>query len=357
MAYLKNTWYVAAWDDEVKSDNLFQRTLLDESVLFFRDDAGAVQAISNRCPHRFAQLHMGKRVANGVQCAYHGLQFNGKGQCIHNPHGKGAIPKAAATRCYPVREKHGAIWIWPGDPALADPASIPDFSFNDPDRFYVGKRYLLAKANYRLEVDNIMDLSHIQYLHASTLGGENVAQATTALKQEGNTIWSLRTVHADTLSDFLYTTMDIPRGTVVDRQLDVRWDAPANMALVDTTTPVGRPEAAIVTPTTHLFTPESETTTHYWFAISFPRSMGEAAAQRAERDIDGLAHPFTHEDLPMLEGQQNMIGAADFWSLKPVLLSSDAPAIRARRVLDQLIASEQSLALKQDRPGTDAAQG
>ncbi|SNT34653.1 vanillate O-demethylase monooxygenase subunit [Noviherbaspirillum humi] len=339
MTYLRNVWYVAAWDKEVGADTLLNRTLLDEPVLLFRDDAGTVQALSNRCPHRFAPLHMGRKVEGGVQCPYHGLQFNGQGQCIHNPQGN--IPKAAVVKSYPVVEKHSLIWLWMGDAARADAALIPDFSCMDPERSYVAKRYLHVKANYVLETDNIMDLSHIQFLHPGTLGSGAVADAITSVEQKGNTVYSNRQTVGDILPEFLYKQRRLPVGLPVDRWIDVRWDAPASMLLKAGSVATGRPRSeGVENDVVHLFTPETEKTSHYWFSVCNPVSMGEEGAQRAEEFVSGLQRPFTHEDLPMLEAQQAMIGDADFWSLKPVLLAGDAGAVRARRVLDKLIADE-----------------
>jgi len=343
MRFLRNIWYVAAWADEIAGDTLLPRTLLDERILFFRDTQGEIQAIADRCPHRFAPLHMGRHEGDAVRCGYHGLAFDGRGRCVHNPHGSGAIPRSAAVQCYPVTQRHGAIWIWMGDPVLADPDAIPDFHFNDPDRYIVAKRYLHVKANYMLETDNIMDLSHIQYLHPGTLGSDNVSTATIELLQDGDTIWSKRLVHAERLPDFLYKANGIAPGTIVDRWIDVRWDAPANMVLYVGAVPAGQDTGdRRGRPITHHFTPETQTTSHYWFANSYPESMGEAGVQVAQAHIDALNRPFADEDLPMLEAQQNMMGEADFWALKPILLPSDAPGIRARRVLARLIAAEES---------------
>lgn len=342
MAYLKRSWYVAAWDTEIPDEGTFHRTLLDESILFFRDSNGVVQAISNRCPHRFAPLSQGRRVGDAIACAYHGLQFNGKGQCVHNPHGNGFVPQTATVRSYPVVEKYSAVWIWMGEAELADTSSIPDFSFNDPGEFFVGKRYLYARANYVLETDNIMDLSHIQYLHAGTLGSDNVSSAETEVIQKSNTVYSKRLVKNEILPDFLYAANRIEPGTRVDRWIDVRWDPPANMALYVGAVPSGESTGdRIGRVISHHFTPETRTTAHYWFANSYPRTMGDAGAALAEQHIEGLNRPFRDEDLPMLEAQQAMMGDAEFWSLKPVLLVGDAGALRARRVLDKLIADEQ----------------
>ncbi|RJF84192.1 aromatic ring-hydroxylating dioxygenase subunit alpha [Azospirillum cavernae] len=343
MAYLMNCWYVAAWNHEVTNERPLARTLLDRPVVLFRDATGTAQALFDRCPHRFAPLSLGTLDGDTLRCAYHGLEFNGAGACTRNPHGNGTIPKAAKVAAFPVVERHSLIWIWMGDPAKADPAAIPDFACLDPDSQHVGKRYLRVKANYLLETDNIMDLSHIQFLHASTLGSNAVAQATTEVKEDGNTVWSLRMTHGEIMPAFLYQAMGIESGIPVDRWIDVRWNAPANMLLLAGAVPGGRPRGeGRDTPTCHLFTPETARTTHYWFSISFPKAMGPFGAQLAEEQIEGLSVPFRTEDLPMLEAQQNAIGDADFWSLKPILLAGDAAGVRARRVLERLIAAEQT---------------
>ncbi|UEP24498.1 aromatic ring-hydroxylating dioxygenase subunit alpha [Burkholderia ambifaria] len=341
--FLRNAWYVAAWDSEVKADELFQRTLLNESVLLFRNDRGEVQAVSNRCPHRFAPLHLGKKLPNGVQCPYHGLEFDGNGQCTRNPHGGGVVPKAAQLKTYPVVEKYSLIWIWMGEASIADSSKIPDFSCLDPQLSHVAKRYLHVKANYVLETDNILDLSHIQYLHPGTLGSSSVADAITSVVQEGNTVYSMRQTVGDIMPEFLYRQRRIPVGTPVDRWIDVRWDAPAHMLLDAGSVATGKPRSeGVSNKIAHIFSPETASTTHYWFAVSNPLSMGDDGMQRAEDFVSGLVHPFQNEDLPMLEAQQHMIGEADFWSLKPVLLAGDAAAVRARRILDKLLADEEA---------------
>lgn len=345
MAYLMNTWYVAAWASEVEQGVPFPRTLLDLPVVLFRDDEGVAHALFDRCPHRFAPLSLGKVCDNGrsLACAYHGLRFDGSGACVHNPHGDGRVPAAARTRSFPLVERHSCLWIWFGDPARADPALIPDFSCMDPECWHVGKRYLHARANYVLESDNILDLSHIEFLHPGTLGSDAVKQAVIDVKQTGTTVWSLRQTRNEVMPAFLYDAFGMPQGLPVDRWIDVRWDAPACMLLHSGATPTGRPRSEghdAMLP--HLFTPETTQSTHYWFAISFPKAMGDAGAAMAEAHIDALKVPFSTEDLPVLEAQQRAIGNAEFWSLKPVLLAGDAPAVRARRVLDKLIAAEQA---------------
>ncbi|MEY4760774.1 MAG: vanillate monooxygenase [Pseudomonadota bacterium] len=339
MAYLRNTWYVAAWDEELLRGKLLNRRLLGESIVLFRDSKGAVSALQDRCPHRFAPLRMGSLDGDVLQCRYHGLKFNGSGECVHNPHG--AVPRAARVTTYPVVERHSVVWIWMGDPDKADPDSIPDFGFNDPDRSFVGKGYLAVKSGYLLEVDNIMDLSHTEFLHASTLGSSGISKGRYVTEREGDAIWSKRLTDGEIMNDELCDAMGVPRGEPVDRWINVRWHAPANMALFAGAVPSGRPHAeGRETPTIHCFTPETETTTHYWYSICFPRVLGALGEQMAREQVNYLRAPFELEDLPMLEGQQENIGDTEFWSLKPILLAGDAGGVMARRHLAKLIAEE-----------------
>ncbi len=341
--YLKNVWYVAAWADEV-SEKMLARRLLDVPVILYRKANGEAVALHDRCPHRFAPLHLGSRVGDGVRCGYHGLEFSAAGDCVHNPHASGAIPRAAKVRAFPLIERYSMLWIWMGDAERADASCIPDFSFQDPEHFAVGKRYLFVRANYLLEVDNIMDLSHIQFLHPTTLGSSAVATADTQVYQEGGIVWSKRSTHAEVLPEFLYRARNIPSGTLCDRWIDVRWSAPASMALFAGAVATGtsRRDSDGVSQC-HIFTPETRRTSHYWFGISFPKSLGALAMQLAEEQIEALKAPFELEDLPMLEAQQDNIGEADFWSLKPVLLASDGGGVRARRLLEKMQTAEDAL--------------
>jgi len=339
MSFLRNTWYVAAWDEELAPGKMLHRKLLGESVVLWRDSQGRVSALQDRCPHRFAPLHLGSVEGDAVQCRYHGLRFNGQGECVHNPHG--AIPKAARVVTWPLVERHSMLWIWMGDAAKADAVLIPDFGFQDPDKSHVGKGYLAVKSGYLLEVDNIMDLSHTEFLHASTLGSSGISGARFVAEREGESIWSKRLTDGEIMNDELCDAMGVPRGAPVDRWINVRWNAPANMALFAGAVPTGRPHSeGRETPTSHCFTPETGTTTHYWYSIVFPRAMGELGARLAQEQIGYLRLPFETEDLPMLEGQQANMGDAEFWSLKPILLAGDAGGVLARRHLAKLMAAE-----------------
>jgi phenylpropionate dioxygenase-like ring-hydroxylating dioxygenase large terminal subunit len=337
MKYLLDTWYVAAWGSELRSGQLLARRFLNIPVVLYRESGGSVRALADRCPHRQAPLRMGKLDGDILQCGYHGLAFNGLGECVRNPHG--SVPRAARVQTYPLLERHGMLWIWMGDPARADEHRIPDFSYQDPEQCYAGQRYLHVRANYRLEIENILDLSHIAFLHPTTLGSAAVSKGEFESAQEGNTVWSKRSTTNDVVPDGLADAMGVPHGAPLDRWMDVRWEAPANMTLYAGGVLAGRPraEGRAVTQA-HCFTPETDNTSHYWFSICFPRAMGEMGAQLAEAQADWIKVPFETEDLPMLEAQQQNL--QDPGNERSFLLAGDAAGVRALRVLDKLIAGE-----------------
>ena len=162
---------------------------------------------------------------------------------------------------------------------------------------------------------------------------------------EGEQVWSRRLTHAEIMTDGLCDAMGLPRGKPVDRWINVRWDAPANMVLWAGAVPTGSdPATGNETPTVHCFTPETASTTHYFFSICFPKALGEFGEKLAAEQIQYLRAPFETEDLPMLEMQQQNIGDVDLLQLKPMLLAGDAGGVRARRALRKLIDAEQAAA-------------
>ncbi|HZU88237.1 MAG TPA: aromatic ring-hydroxylating dioxygenase subunit alpha, partial [Stellaceae bacterium] len=168
--FLHNAWYIAAWADELGAAPLARR-ILGEPLVLFRDPMGRVGALADRCCHRSAPLSLGKIVEGGLECGYHGLVFDGSGRCVAIP-GQRLIPEDARVRFYPVCEKDQLLWVWMGDPARADRTKIVDFPFhNDPVRWPNKHDVYPIKGHYMLMVDNLMDLTHLGYLHARTVGG------------------------------------------------------------------------------------------------------------------------------------------------------------------------------------------
>lgn len=339
MPFLRNAWYVAAWQDEV-GDGLFARTIIGEPVLLLRDSDGAAHAMGDRCPHRFAPLHLGKKIAGRVQCPYHGLEFAIDGKCVHNPHGEGVIPKAAQVKTYPVVERYRLIWIWMGDPARADPGTIPDFSFIDDPKMPVISGTVYGKGNYELYSDNILDLGHAEFLHTG-LAAAAFTKGAREIVQDGTTVWSNTIYDNDYPSQVIQFALGEP-DTRFDYVGKVRWDPPATMSFESFWSDCeGAARRTRHLPTFHIFTPETETTSFYFWAAgrNFRTDEPELSAQLRA----GVVHAFENEDKVMIAAQQEMMGTTDLFSLDPILLPGDGGAIKARRVLAELIENEARL--------------
>lgn len=335
MTYLRNCWYQAGWTDEVSVGIPLVRRILDEPILFYRTDGGELAALLDRCPHRFAPLSAGKIDGDNVVCGYHGLGFSPAGACILNPHGP--ITSTMKVRSYPVAERHTAIWIWMGDSELCDPCLIPDLSFIDETVETARIRmYLPTAANYELLVDNIMDLSHADYLHPTSIGGIMV-DAKASTKREGNSI----------VAEWLSENCTPPPAFVpivggaekADIWTEVVWQAPGVMILGTAANPAGVPRTpADESYTLHNMVPETATSTHY-FVCSTRRFLLEDE-EFSKMLRSALEHAFRDEDKPIIEQQQARIGQEDFWDLQPILLPVDAGAVRVRRMLRELIDAE-----------------
>ena len=172
--FLKNHWYVAAWSDDV-GPSLLPRKLLGEPVVLYRLADGTPVALQDRCPHRNLPLSAGRLIGDRLQCGYHGLEFDAKGACVKAP-GQNYIPDWCEVRSYPVTEKHGWMFVWMGDPAKSAESPVPVFHdiLSSPD-WGDARGQLLVGCGYRLILDNLLDLSHLAYVHSSTTGNADVA--------------------------------------------------------------------------------------------------------------------------------------------------------------------------------------
>jgi vanillate O-demethylase monooxygenase subunit len=339
MSFLKNVWYQAGWGDELEATPLLARTIAGIPLVLFRTEGGEVAALLDRCPHRFAPLSRGRKHAGGIACGYHGLAFNAAGACIHNPHGP--VSRALSVSAYPCLERHDMIWLWLGDSERADPALIPDLSFIDRTPVTAKSHgYLATAADYRLGIDNIMDLSHVDYLHPNTLGGGALTKAKATVTQDGGTVqvaWRID----NHLAPPAFAEHFADPGAPADVWSIVKWHAPGVMVLEAGAAPMGRPRSEGVNSfNLHVMTPETARTTHYFFANTRTFKLDDGAYNQGLQAF--LCTIFSGDDKPMLEAQQQRMGEHEFWDLKPALLSIDAGAVAVRRKLEDLIAKEKS---------------
>ena len=169
MSFLKNAWYVAAWADEITAA-LTPLEILGERVVLYRTSGGQCAALEDACPHRKLPLSMGRLVADAVVCGYHGLTFDAAGTCVAAPT-SAAIPPKACVRSYPTAERYGLVWIWMGDPARADPATIIDIpQWGSPDWGYNRGPVMPLDCHYLYVTDNLLDPTHVTWVHPGSFG-------------------------------------------------------------------------------------------------------------------------------------------------------------------------------------------
>jgi phenylpropionate dioxygenase-like ring-hydroxylating dioxygenase large terminal subunit len=340
--FVRNTWYVAMFSADLAAGQLLHRTILNAPIIFYRKEDGSVAAITDRCSHRFAPLSMGKLLAGDrIQCIYHGLEFGPNGKCVKNPHGNGAISNAAHLKSYPVVERHSLIWIWMGEKA-ADPATIPDYSCldNRPVLHVTRPGYLKVAANYELVVDNLLDLSHISYVHVGILGNADTANADVGVDQKGDVI-SVSRISKNAETPGILKMMSPAGFERGDQWNTISWYAPSNMILeFGSSKPKEKGTGYFAI---HLLTPETERSTHYHYTAARWNVLTGDEQNAAIRDkiYEMRTFAFAEQDVPVIEAQQVRMDQAGE-TLNPVLLTIDAGPVRYRRVLDRLLSEDGS---------------
>ena len=345
MTFLRNAWYMAMWSDQLAAGDIAPRAMLNDPVVIWRADDGQPIAMVDSCPHRAAPLHMGQVVGGDrLRCPYHGLEFDRRGACVHNPNGPGALPPAE-LRTYPTEERHSIVWVWMGDPAAADTALIPDFSILNPDSDNpaTGRDWIRMKADYRLITDNLLDLCHVSFLHEGILGNEATREAPTRVTRTGTHVMVQREILNVTppgMFDLLFKR----DGEPVDMYPNMHWDPPGCLVNdVRVNTPGAPAEEGTGIFGCHFLTPETESSTLYHFAAvrqnprPFPADVAEEVAARIA-ELRRLA--FEDQDKPLIEAQQRNLEATG--DPPPVLFNVDVGGVAYRRVLDELIAKEQA---------------
>jgi len=341
MPFLRNTWYCAGWSQHVTRTPI-ARLILGRPVMLFRKTDGDVAAMDDACAHRFAPLHKGELDGDVITCPYHGLAYDSRGVCILNPHGDGRIPPRTQVRAYPVHELQGAVWIWPGDPALANPALIVDLDIvnNDPSRMLTG--HLEMPIDYRIILDNLLDLTHTSYVHRGTFStGGKTRDA--KFESSGDYVRATYIDHDVETPPSQKPFFDEPRG---DYHTYIDWHAPGILhnAIMMTRTNEDR-MAGSVMKSGHIITPATEGSSHYFWYSTRNRRVEDPEIDERLRTIINRA--FTQEDEPMMEAcQAYMGGHGDLYELKAISLPSDEAALRVRRIMERLIAGEQQQGAK-----------
>ena len=347
--YVRDCWYVAAWDYELKAAELVSRTIINEPVVIYRASDGDLVAMEDRCCHRFAPLSKGRLEGDDLRCMYHGLKFDRTGACNEIP-GQDMIPRTARVRTYPVIERHSWIWVWMGDPAKADPKLIPAaVGLDDPD-WTLRSGYLDYEAYYELINDNLTDFTHLSYVHANSFGAtEEFAKTRPTVERLDRGLriwrWTFNGMKPD-------GTARIHRRAVGENWQSYDFLAPGVFLMHNAICPDGTAErfgggvpdfsqVEVLTEnfTSQAVTPMTDKTSRYFF------SWGPRSGEGSDEIADGMmqvAHVAFNEDKVMIEAQQRVIDLDP--GRKEVLTSADVGPTQMRSVMQQLIKRETSAA-------------
>jgi vanillate O-demethylase monooxygenase subunit len=336
--FIRNAWYIAAWADEIGQAPK-ARTILNDAIVLYRDKTGQVGALEDRCCHRGTPLRFGEVVDGGLQCGYHGLVFDCAGACVSIP-GQVRIPAKAKVRSYPIVEKDEFLWIWMGEPDLADPSKILDYPFHNDRQKWPHKHTVYhIKAGYKLMVDNLMDMTHLAYVHKSTIGGSNAkvhveAQMKVTPKDTGLHYlrWMLACDPPPTYKKA------VPFKGNVDRWQEFEFIAPSSIVQWSGALDVGRDAQAnrdqdggFSLRLFHGLTPETENSCHYFWSTCNGYRQDEPEA--TEQLFTEIANAFS-EDKAIVEAQQAMLDATGEERLVDII--SDSARIHMRRTLDRM---------------------
>jgi len=339
--FVRNAWYVAAWDHEI-GRNMLRRVVLDEPVVLFRTLDGKAVALEDRCCHRQAPLSMGKLVGNIVHCPYHGLQYDLSGACVKIP-SQDRIPPSAKVRSYPVVEKNHWIWLWTGDPAKADLSKIEDFHWMDDPKWRFGGNYLHVDANYLLLVENLLDTTHLPFLHPDTLGTDAFARSEFEVSRDGDRIQVARWLMDKPPAPFHKQMGEFPDGINVDRWQITHFAPPSFVKLDVGSAPAGagmrqatdRGSRWMNMWNLNAITPETEKTAHYFFAQAYNFKLEQKWVSDMLRT---QIRDIFMQDMAMVKAQQQNM---DLGASGVVNLGQDKAWVAMRQIVERLAKEEQ----------------
>ncbi len=352
--FLRNSWYVAAWADEVTNEKPLARTILNEPLVLYRTQGGAVAAFEDRCVHRRLPLSMGWVIGDNLRCRYHGLTYEPSGKCVKIP-GQDRVGDWACLRAYPVVERDKWVMVWMGDPERVHASPAPDFHrrLGDPSWRHINGTLHIA-CNYKLLLDNLLDLSHLAFLHNSSIGNEVMADADVTYQDDGDRVRVVRFMRnippSVSFAEFGRYKTNIDRWQVTE------YMPPSFFLINNGTDPAGRSDRPAEERARgrgtwgfqvyHGITPETDTSTYQFWAIAHPNEFVDPS--HYERFNVVLGRQVLAEDMEAYLGQQKALQVMDpekarIGDVSPLgEIRADRGLVMGRRILDRLVAQEQS---------------
>ncbi|UUX97114.1 aromatic ring-hydroxylating dioxygenase subunit alpha [Aquabacterium sp. J223] len=329
--FVFDDWYVAAFAEEV-GPHLLARRLLGRRVVLYRDTAGAVVALDDRCPHRSMPLSAGRLDGDTVVCGYHGMRFNAQGDCIDVP-SQPQCPKHVGVRAYPVVERGPVVWIWMGDPAAADLSRLPPQPWLESPDWETSQGFLTLHGSYVRLHENLLDLTHLTFLHEKSIGTPDYAKAPFESVIGDGRFALLRDVVPTTLPPVWADPTGLKGQGQAARIVRSEFLGPGlhevSVAFYDCHLPADQRRTFHIR-TAHMPTPETATTTHYFIVHGRDFAQHDAAMTRTMHDQ--LFQAF-HEDVVGLALQEEALAGTPPDELYEFSIAADAPAVAMRRYL------------------------
>lgn len=338
--FLRNCWYVAGWSKDY-GRHLTAQTLLGENIVFYRTADGAPAALEDACPHRKLPLSMGALEGDTVVCGYHGLTFDCTGACTDSPTQRGMTPRRAVVRSYPVVDRYRLLWIWMGDADKADPDEIFEIeNFDNPAWGYTDGGTLPIACNYLWVVDNLLDPSHVAWVHVTSFGGSGTGDQPLDMEKTDRGVIVSRWIYGQPPSPYYKDLVGFAGHC--DRKQHYEMCLPAIALNKSVYTPVGtggpgKPDVAetYVNISYNFMTPVDEKNTQYiWFQHRNTDPNDKAVSEKMNA---GAVMAF-NEDKVILEAVQT---GMDNKVTDNIDLGLDLGAKTFRHKLQRLIDAEQ----------------
>ena len=343
--FLYNAWYIAAWASEVERA-LVHRTVLEKPMVLYRKHDGSAVALEDACPHRKLPLSMGTLKGDLIQCGYHGLEFDCSGQCVNVP-GQDRISPDARVKSYPVVERWNLLWVWMGETGAEDAGDIIDIPhYTDPSWGINRGPAMSIDCDYRYMTDNLVDPSHLRYVHKSSLGNADTVGIPVSNEVQGNSVIVSRWIKNALVEPFFQPYMKF--SGKVDRLQHYEVRLPSSAVIKDVIAPVGSgaPEGNIhpdsfLLDSYNFVTPVSaDHCRYYWFQMRNFDAEDAAVSSRLTEDFIAAFN----EDVIVLEAVHKGIKNT---RTELVHLQIDSGSARLRRLLDKMMTQEQSKGVEQ----------
>jgi vanillate O-demethylase monooxygenase subunit len=335
--FVENAWYIAAWDREV-GRSLLARRICDRPIVLYRLEDGTPVALEDLCRHRSLPLSHGRLDGGLVVCGYHGLAYDDTGRCVRVPSQPKIAPKMR-VKSYPAIERYRFVWVWIGDPDRADEAALPDYHWNDDPAWRGDGQATLFNCDYRLVLDNLLDLTHETYVHATSIGHPTLPSIPFDTTSDDSSVtvqrWTL-----DREPPPFWAAL-IKRGRGYTGRCD-RWqishfvppchmDIHVGVAPAGTGAPQGDRSAGVSAVVLDSITPATPTSCWYFWSIVRDFCLDDDALTR--RMVADNAKIF-EEDRRVLEAQQQALLANPRAQAEWVNINLDVGPLRMRRLIE-----------------------